>query len=182
LKKIVLIGSFCLIGNFAFATQQQITSSNPTSIKKTSPSAPVSKPAIITQESSKPKTTNVITNLQNKTSIITIEASGVGVTPCEGACSVAQARVMARRAAIVDAYKSLAEKMYGIKINGRDTVKNMILQNSNLRSYVSGLIRGANIVEEDFKNGIYSIVLSLKLDVNEWNKFIKNNPFAYNNN
>ena len=48
----------------------------------------------------------------------------------------------------------------------------MILQNSNLRAYVYGLIRGAQIEEEDFKNGIYSVVLSVKLDVREWNRYL----------
>jgi hypothetical protein len=118
-------------------------------------------------------------DIRGKKCILRIEAEGVGVPPCEGACSVAQARVMARRAAIVDAYKSLAEKMYGIKINGRDTVKNMILQNSNLRAYVYGLIRGATIEDEEFKNGVYKVVLSVKLDPNEWNKFLKNIPDSY---
>jgi len=123
------------------------------------------------------KNTSKECTVQNTPSVqkcnLTIEATGVGVPPCAGSCSTAQAKVMARRAAIVDAYKSLAEKMYGIKINGRDTVRNMILQNSNLRAYVNGLIRGATIEEEEFKNGIYSVVLSIKLDANEWNRFIK---------
>jgi hypothetical protein len=126
---------------------------------------------VITQKA--PKTDScTITNKSVRSCIIRIEATGEGVVPCSGACSTAQARVMARRAAILDAYKALAEKMYGIKINGRDTVKNMILQNSNLRAYVYGLIRGAQIEEEDFKNGIYSVVLSVKLDVREWNKYL----------
>jgi hypothetical protein len=127
--------------------------------------------SVITQKTKKINNCN-ITNTSVKSCIIRIEATGEGVVPCSGACSTAQARVMARRAAILDAYKALAEKMYGIKINGRDTVKNMILQNSNLRAYVYGLIRGAQIEEEDFKNGIYSVVLSVKLDVREWNRYL----------
>jgi hypothetical protein len=128
---------------------------------------------VITQKA--PKTNScTITQKSSKSCIIRVEATGEGVVPCNGACSTAQARVMARRAAILDAYKALAEKMYGIKINGRDTVKNMILQNSNLRAYVYGLIRGAHIEEEDFKNGVYSVVLSVKLDVREWNKYLEN--------
>ena len=114
-----------------------------------------------------------ITNIAKKNCFLRLETTGVGVVPCSGACSTAQARVMARRAAIVDAYKSLTEKVYGVKINGRDTVKNMILQNSSVRSYVEGLIRGAQIEEESFKDGVYNVVMSIRIDIKEWNDFIK---------
>jgi hypothetical protein len=109
-----------------------------------------------------------------KKCILTIEAVGKGVAPCGGACSVSQAKLMARRAAIIDGYRALAEKMYGIRINGRDTVKNMVLQSSVIRGYVEGLIRGAFIVDEEYKDGIYSVVLELKLNVNKWNEFLQN--------
>ena len=104
--------------------------------------------------------------------IMSIEAEGIGVAPCNGTCSNAKATAMARRAAIIEAYRSLAEKLYGIKINGRDTVKNMVLQSSYIRSYVSGIIRGATIEEENYKNGLYTVVLSLKLDPNRWNQVL----------
>jgi len=158
-KSIFVIGA--LFGSMLFAATTTTTAAKPKP-KVKAPSEPC-----------------LISNTPVKKCILTIEATGVGVPPCEGACSTPQARVMARRAAIVDAYKSLAEKMYGIKINGRDTVKNMILQNSNLRAYVNGLIRGATIEEEDYKNGVYSVVLSVKLDPKVWNEFLKNNSSAY---
>ncbi len=127
------------------------------------------------------KNTCILTNKTSGECILRLEAKGVGVPPCNGTCSTAQAMVMARRAAIVDAYKALAEKMYGIQVNGRDTVKNMILQNSQLRAYVYGLIRGAQIEEEDFKNGVYSVVLSVKLNPQEWNRYIENYSTVVNN-
>jgi len=114
----------------------------------------------------------LIQNGQKKECIINIEASGVGVAPCDDACSKAQAQAMARRAAVLDAYKALAEKLYGAKINGRDTVKNMVLQSSSLKSYVSGIIRGADIEDESFKDGMYKVVLSLKMDANMWKKIM----------
>jgi len=65
--------------------------------------------------------------------------------------------------------------MYGIQINGRDTVKNMILQNSSVRGYVEGLIRGADIEEEEFKDGVYTVTMSVKLNIKRWNQYLKNN-------
>jgi len=98
---------------------------------------------------------------------IKLEANGVGVAPCSDTCSAAQAYAMARRAAILDAYKALAEKVYGIKINARDSVKNMVLQNSEIKSYVQGLIKKADIVSESYKDGIYKVRMSLNISESE---------------
>jgi hypothetical protein len=115
---------------------------------------------------------NIVKKVKKPQRYITLEARGVGVVPCEGTCSKAQAIAMARRAAILDAYKALAEKIYGIRINGRDSVKNMALVNSSIRAYVDGVIRGATITEESFKEGIYSVVMSVKLDKRKFNSII----------
>jgi len=118
---------------------------------------------------------NIPESKNNKNSCIeVINATGIGVTPTAGVYSQPQALAMARRAAILDAYKSLAEKLYGIKINGKDTIRNMVLQNSDLKSYVNGLIRGANIEEESYKNGMYKVTMSIKINVKEWNKYLQN--------
>jgi len=122
----------------------------------------------------------IIDNKTHKTCILTVEAKGIGIVPCSGACSTAQAKVMARRAAILDGYRALIEKIYGIQINGRDTVKDMALQSSVLRSHIEGLVRGATIEEEEFKNGIYSVVMSVKLNINEWNKYLESSDNPYN--
>ena len=125
--------------------------------------------------------TCIIDNKAKKSCILTIEAKGVGIVPCNGACSTAQAKVMARRAAVLDAYRALIEKIYGIKINGRDTVKNMALQSSTIRAHIEGLVRGATIEDESFKDGIYTVVMSVKLNVQEWNKYLENSDYySYN--
>ena len=124
--------------------------------------------------------TCIIDNRHKKSCILIIEAKGVGIVPCDGACSTAQAKVMARRAAILDGYRALIEKIYGIQINGRDTVKNMALQSSVIRSHIEGLIRGANIEEESFKDGVYSVVMSIRLNVAEWNRYLASSNYPYN--
>jgi len=107
--------------------------------------------------------------------ILNVEAVGVGVAPASGMQSAAQAMAMARRAAILEGYRALVEKLYGIKINGRETLKNMMMQNESLRAYVQGVIRGANIIQESYKNGMYKVVMSLKINVNEWNRYLASN-------
>jgi len=114
------------------------------------------------------------TPVLKKSPIVTLQVEGLGVAPAD-ALSVPQAKIMARRAAIADAYRALAEKMYGIRVKGRETVKDLMLKNSEVRTDVYGLIRGACIQEESFKDGIYKVVMSLKLDVRKWNKYISDN-------
>jgi len=117
---------------------------------------------------------------QNKSktvkSIIHLETVGIGVVPCNGACSMAQAKAMARRSAVLDAYKALAEKIYGIHVEGRDSVKNMILQNSTIKGYVQGLIRNAKIESETFKDGMYQVVMSVSVDSGTLKTLLKNSP------
>jgi len=112
--------------------------------------------------------------------IIRIEANGIGVAPASS-ISPAQSTAMARRAAIIDGYKALTEKLYGIKVNGRETVKDMILKDSTLRTRIAGIIRGATIEDETYKNGMYRVVMSLKLNLKKWNRYLRHNPPYYYN-
>jgi len=117
----------------------------------------------------------IVKKTPNKSYILKIEAVGKGVPPCSGSCSSSQSKLMARRAAIISAYRNLAEKIYGIRVNGSDTIRNMALTDSTVKAYVEGLIRGASIVREDYDGGVYTIVLGLKIDIKRWNKFLSKN-------
>ncbi len=100
---------------------------------------------------------------------IVFRVVGTGVAPCENMCNMAQAKVMARRAAILNAYEQLAEKIYGIDINGQDSVKNMMSSDNQISAHVKGLVKGAVIENEEFKNGIYYVTMSIKLNAKKWN-------------
>lgn len=101
--------------------------------------------------------------------LIEIEAIGVGVAP-EESCSPAQAVAMAKRAAMIDAYKQLGEQMYGIKINSTDNVRNMVLKSSIVKTKVNAMIRGAKVVESSCAQGICQVSMELKLDSRIWNQ------------
>lgn len=100
-------------------------------------------------------------------------ASGEGLAP-QNVVSVAQAQILAKRAAMTAAYANLAGKLYGVKIDGEDTVKDAMLQNSRISSRVHGLVKNASITEEGFANGLYKVNLQLRISHEKWQEV-----FAY---
>lgn len=105
--------------------------------------------------------------LLRPSNIITIRAIGMGVAP-EATISPAQALVLAKRAAIADAYRQLGEKMYGIKLNAKDTVKDAVIKNTTIRTQVNALIRNADIEETVYKDGLCQVEMEAKLDGRRW--------------
>ena len=90
-----------------------------------------------------------------------IRAEGSGVAPTTAYNSV-QARLMARRAAIVDAYRQLAEQIKGVNVDATTTVQNMMMTNDTVTTKVSALVQGARIVDEKvLPEGGYSVTLQV---------------------
>jgi len=93
----------------------------------------------------------------------TIESIGTGFPPANVQNS-SQAKALARRAAIVEAYRNLAETIYGVRIDSRTTMHNLALTNDVVISRVSGIVEGARIVRElPQKDGSYQVVMSVNL-------------------
>ncbi|MCI5968427.1 LPP20 family lipoprotein [Helicobacter sp.] len=109
-------------------------------------------------------------------SIIEISAVGMGVAP-ESTASPAQALALAKRAAIVDAYRQIGEKMYGIRVNAQDTVRDMMLKNSTVKTKVLAVIRNAEIVETVYKDGLCQVSMELKLDGKRWYRVLTGEQF-----
>lgn len=71
---------------------------------------------------------------------------------------------LARRAAIVDAYRMLAETIKGVQVDADTTIESMIVQNDTVRTNVSALIKGAKIVSEGKSDdGGYYVKMSLPM-------------------
>jgi hypothetical protein len=60
--------------------------------------------------------------------------------------SLAQARPLARRAAVSDAQRNLLELMKGVKIDSTTTVENFVVSSDLIRSHVDGVVKGAHVV------------------------------------
>lgn len=123
-----------------------------------------------------PKVPNIIPNspVLESEQVIELSAVGMGVAP-ENTISPSQALALAKRAAIIDAYRQIGEKMYGIKINGKDTVKDMVMTNSVVKAQVEALIKNADIVETIYKDGLCQVTMELKLDSRTWNRILATN-------
>lgn len=91
-----------------------------------------------------------------------IRSTGNGFQP-NGITNVAQARFLARRAATLDAYRNLLETVNGIQIDADTTVSNAMISD-NIRSRVSGIVKGGHIIEENtVDGGGYYVVVEIKL-------------------
>ena len=91
-----------------------------------------------------------------------ISVVGQGVAPTNTS-SPAQAYALAKRAATADAYRLIAEKVKGVRIDGQDLVKNMMVQRSTIRTSVQAMIKNANIVETTFKEGLCEVEMEILL-------------------
>ena len=87
---------------------------------------------------------------------------GQGVAPMNTS-SPAQAYALAKRAAVADAYRLIAEKVKGVRIDGQDLIKNMMVKRSTVRTSVKAMVRNANIVETTFKEGLCEVEMEIVL-------------------
>ena len=91
-----------------------------------------------------------------------VEADGFGLPPAY-AVSEAQARLMARRAAIADAQRNLAEQIAGVQVDSETTVQNLQVASDVVKTRVSALLKGAKIISESAEDGAYHVVMALPL-------------------
>ncbi len=94
----------------------------------------------------------------------TIQAKGYGAEPNDPYMNSAQKRLMAKRAAKVDALRNLAEEVYGIKITSDSYVKDFVTQSDEIRSRVRACIQGARVVsEKQMPDGTYETIVEIDL-------------------
>jgi len=102
---------------------------------------------------------------------IRINVTGQGVAPTMTS-SPAQAYALAKRAAIADAYRLLAEKVKGVRVEGSDKIKNMMVQRSEVRTFVDAVIAEAEIIETVFKDGLCEVEMELTIDPKQWRSIL----------
>ena len=73
-------------------------------------------------------------------------ASGYAVIASQRGDTPAQQRLMAIKASKLDAYRALAEQVYGQYVNATGTMTDMSVTEDHLKSRVEGVIYGARVV------------------------------------
>lgn len=96
---------------------------------------------------------------------IIVQVSGYGAYEKGQDRTDPQQRLMVRRASQLDAYRALAERVYGTVINGSSGVNEFVLQNDSFRAYVDSYIRGAKVLAvTEHKDGVVETLMTLKLE------------------
>ena len=93
-----------------------------------------------------------------------IQVTGMGVANPALVRSPAHAAMLARRAAVADAYRQLAEVVNGVQVDAETTVEQMMLTSDIVKTRISAVIKGAQIVSEgELSGGGYSVTMELPL-------------------
>ena len=75
-----------------------------------------------------------------------VTATGYGTAEKSDKYSLPQIKLMSMRASKLDAYRSLAEQVYGLRLTGSTTVQNMIATHDSYRTFVDAYLRGARVL------------------------------------
>jgi hypothetical protein len=95
-----------------------------------------------------------------------LRVTGYGaINPTARGLTEVQKRLLAMRSSKLDAYRTLAERVYGTQIIGNSTVENLVVQNDSYRAFVDAHILGAKVVyQEVMADGSYETMVEMVID------------------
>jgi len=93
-----------------------------------------------------------------------ITATGYGVANPNLARNPGHARILARRAALVDAQRNLLEEVQGVSVTAETTVENLMLANDVVKTRVTGVINGYQVVSEQYNSdGTFEVTIAVSM-------------------
>ncbi len=105
-----------------------------------------------------------------------LKAKGNGAMPTDEDISKEQKILMAKRAAMLDAYRNLIEKIKGVQVDAQTTVQDFITEDDSIMTQIENFIHGAKvltsgIVEKGELKGSYEV--EIEIDLEELKKIFK---------
>ena len=94
-----------------------------------------------------------------------VTAAGAGIADGSRFPSSTQARMLSRRAAMVDAQRNLLETIEGVRVTSGTTVENMMVTSDKVGTRVKGVIQGAFVIDESTTQDGDSWVTELTLGI-----------------
>jgi hypothetical protein len=112
---------------------------------------------------------------------VRISAIGYGTESLYEAYTPGQRRLMAIRASKLDAYRSLAEQINGVKIDGNTTVSAMAVKSDSFRARVNALVRGGRVISvTPMADNNYETVIEVFVDRDFFDNYMSYSDQAYN--
>lgn len=112
---------------------------------------------------------------KQKPDLIKITGIGYGSESTYEGYTPGQRRLMAIRASKLDAYRSLAEQINGIKIDSNTAISTLTAQSDSFRARVNAVVRGARVISiTPMADHNYETVLEVYVD-----REFFNNAFIY---
>ena len=163
---LITIGAITLAGCQSLNQSPNTVSSNCTTV------APCNGNTIGGTDNTSGHTQNGAINTNNTIAVIKQEpvivtATGYAALVTSKRFTKSQARIMTLRSSMLDAYRNLSERVYGLKVDGSSTLSNMVLQNDELRTYVDAYLVGAKVVSQrEHEDGTFETVVEMALQEN----------------
>ena len=94
----------------------------------------------------------------------TIYVAGIGLAPDNPSLNIEQKKMMAERAAVVDGYRKILEKIGEIKVSSTTTVQNHITTNDTIKVKINGIVKGAKQTGvRHLKGGVAEVYMEIAL-------------------
>lgn len=108
---------------------------------------------------------------------VRLTAIGYGAASSADGHTPGQRRLLAMRASKLDAYRSLAEQVYGIRLTSNTTISSLMSQNDGFRAYIDAYLRGARIVSvTPLADGNYETTIEIDFDDRGARSFLPPGP------